>query len=196
MSELVAVAFDNVTEADRVLFELNQLEKEHLVDLEDAVVVIRRPDGKVHLKQSFNIAGAGAAYGGLTGGAWGLLVGLLFLNPLAGFVVGGLTGAGMGAISGAMSDYGVDDNFVRTVAQKLTPDTSALFVLVRKVQPEKVIAELSKFKGTIIKSSLSPAQEAELQKAFARVTEQESGVPNGSGTPDTAGSPESSGARA
>ena len=171
MSELVAIAFDDVTEADRVLYELNQLEKEHLVNLDDAVVVIRRPDGKVHLKQSYNVAGAGAAYGALSGGAWGLLVGLLFLNPLAGFAVGGLAGAGVGALSGALTDYGVDDDFVRSVAEKLTPGSSALFVLVRKVQPEKVIAELSRFKGTILKSSLSPEQEARLQKAFAKASD-------------------------
>jgi len=168
MSELVAVAFEDVSEADRVLYELNRLEKEHLVDLEDAVVVIRRPDGKVNLKQSLNTVGAGAAYGALSGGAWGLLVGLLFLNPLAGFAVGGIAGAGMGAISGAMSDYGVDDDFIRSVAEKLTPGSSALFVLIRKVQPEKVIAELSKFKGTILKSSLSPEQEARLQEAISK----------------------------
>lgn len=167
MSELIAVSYDNITEADRVLYELNRLEKEHLVDLEDAVVVMRRPDGKIHLKQSYNIVGQGAAYGGLSGAAWGMLVGLLFLNPVAGLAVGGIAGAGMGAISGAMVDYGVDDKFIRSVAENLTPDSSALFVLVRKAQPEKVIAELSKFKGTIIKSSLSPAKEAELQKAFA-----------------------------
>jgi len=167
MSELVAVAFGDVGEADRVLYELNQLEKEHLVDLEDAVVVIRRPDGKVHLKQSFNTVGAGATYGALSGVTWGTLVGLLFLNPLAGFAVGGLAGAGLGAFAGALSDYGVDDNFIRSAAEKLTPGSSALFVLVRKVQPEKVIAELSKFKGTVIKSSLSPEQEARLQEAIS-----------------------------
>jgi len=168
MSELVAVSFDNVDEADHVLNELTQLEKEHLVDLEDAVVVIRRADGKVFLKQSYNLVGQGAAYGGLSGAAWGTLVGLLFLNPLIGFAVGGLAGAGAGALSGAVVDYGLDDKFVRSVGETLAPATSALFVLVRKAQPEKVIAELSKFKGTIIKSSLSPADEKRLQEAIAR----------------------------
>ncbi len=176
MSDLIAVSFDNVSEADRVLYELNRLEKEHLVDMDDAVVVVRRDDGKVHLKQSYNIVGEGAAYGGLSGAAWGMLVGLLFLNPIAGLAVGGLAGAGVGALSGTLVDYGVDDKFIRSVAEEMTPGSSALFVLVRKVQPEKVIAELSKFQGKILRSSLSPEQERKLQEAFERARSGSSGA--------------------
>src|SRR3954452_12713747 len=93
MAELVVVGFDNPTEADRALMELARLQKEYLIDLEDAVVAIPQPDGKVNLKQSINLAGVGAASGGLSGAICGSLVGLLFLNPLAGFAVGGLIGA-------------------------------------------------------------------------------------------------------
>jgi uncharacterized membrane protein len=100
MAELVAIAFDSSQEADRVLTELERLQKEYLIDLEDAVVAIRQPDGRVQLKQSINLTGLGAASGGLYGAFWGTLVGLLFLNPLAGFAVGGLIGAGTGALSG------------------------------------------------------------------------------------------------
>jgi uncharacterized membrane protein len=167
MAELVAVAFDNPQEADSVLTELNRLQKEYLIELADAVVVIRQPDGKVNLKQSMNLVGAGAASGGLSGAIWGSLVGLLFLNPLAGFALGGLVGAGAGALSGSLVDYGIDDNFIRTLADKLKPDSSALFVLVRKAQPEKVLADLSQFRGEIIRTSLSPDQEARLQKAIS-----------------------------
>jgi uncharacterized membrane protein len=176
VSDLVAISFDDVNEADRVLHELNQLQKEYLIDLEDAVVVIRRPDGKINLKQSYNVAGAGAAYGGMSGVAWGTLVGLLFLNPLAGFALGGLIGAATGAISGSLIDYGVDDNFVRSIAEKLTPGSSALFILVRKAQPEKVTAELAKYKGTIIKSSLSPEQEKKLEAAITKARQQDNPV--------------------
>ncbi|WP_172125741.1 DUF1269 domain-containing protein [Devosia sp. 1635] len=176
MSDLIAISFDDVNEADRVLHELNQLQKEYLIDLDDAVVVIRRHDGKINLKQSYNVAGAGAAYGGLSGIAWGTLVGLLFLNPLAGLAIGGLLGAATGAISGSLVDYGLDDTFVRSVAEKLTPGTSALFILVRKAQPEKVIAELSKFNGTILKSSLSPDQEKKLHEAIMRARQQDNPV--------------------
>lgn len=167
MAELVAVAFDNQQEADSVLTELNRLQKEYLIDLADAVVVIRQPDGKINLKQSLNLVGAGAASGGLSGAVWGSLVGLLFLNPLAGFAIGGLVGAGAGALSGSLVDYGIDDDFIRSLAEKLKPDSSALFLLVRKAQPEKVLAELARFRGDVIRTSLSPDQEARLQKAIS-----------------------------
>jgi uncharacterized membrane protein len=98
---------------------------------------------------------------------WGSLVGLLFLNPLAGMAVGGLIGAGSGALSGSLVDYGIDDNFIRQIADTLQPNTSALFVLVRKVQPEKVLAELSQFRGRVLRSSLAPEQEARLQSALS-----------------------------
>jgi uncharacterized membrane protein len=170
MAEMVAIAFEKPDEADRVLTELARLEKEYLIDLEDAVVAIRQPDGKVQLKQSINLIGVGAASGGLSGAFWGSLVGLLFLNPLAGFAVGGLVGAGSGALSGSLVDYGIDDNFIRSLAETLQPNTSALFVLVRKAQPEKVLAELSGFRGKVLRSSLSPEQEARLQAAISDKT--------------------------
>jgi uncharacterized membrane protein len=84
MAEMIALAFDNPQEADRVLTDLVRMQKEYLVDLADAVVAIRQPDGKVHLKQSVNLVGVGAASGGLSGALWGSLVGLLFLNPARG----------------------------------------------------------------------------------------------------------------
>jgi uncharacterized membrane protein len=170
MAEMVAIAFEKPDEADRVLTELARLQKEYLIDLEDAVVAIRQPDGKVQLKQSINLIGVGAASGGLSGAFWGSLVGLLFLNPLAGFAVGGLVGAGSGALSGSLVDYGIDDNFIRSLAETLQPNTSALFVLVRKAQPEKVLAELSGFRGKVLRSSLSPEQEARLQAAISDKT--------------------------
>jgi len=169
MAELIAVGFDNPHEADRVLTELNRLQHEYLIDLEDAVVAVRQPNGKVHLKQSFNLVGAGAASGGLSGALWGTLVGLLFLNPLAGFAVGGVIGAGSGALSGSLMDYGINDNFMRQLAETLQPDTSALFILVRKAQPEKVLAALSDVRGTILRSSLSPDQEVRLRDALSGV---------------------------
>ncbi|MBC7801762.1 MAG: DUF1269 domain-containing protein [Gemmatimonadaceae bacterium] len=168
MSELVVIAFDTPHEADRVLTDLSRLRKEHLIDLEDAVVVIRDPDGDVRIKQSINMVGMGATQGGLSGALWGSLVGLLFLNPLVGFAVGGAIGAGTGALSGSMVDYGIDDGLIKQIGETLKPDTSALFLLIRKVQPEKVLAELSAFKGRVIRSSLSPEQEARLQAALSK----------------------------
>lgn len=167
MAELVAIGFENTQEADRVLTELARLQTEYLIDLEDAVVAIRQPDGKLNLKQSINLVGVGAASGGLSGALWGTLVGVLFLNPLAGFAVGGIVGAGSGALSGSLVDYGIDDGFIRSLAETLQPGTSALFVLVRKTQPDKVLAELSRFRGRVLRSSLSPDQESRLQAALS-----------------------------
>lgn len=168
MAELVIVGFDNPNDADRVLTELIRMKKEYLIDLEDAVIAIRGSDGAVRVKQSVNLVKLGAASGGLSGALWGSLIGLLFLNPLAGLAIGGAVGAGSGALSGSLIDYGIDDGFIKSIGDTLQPDTSALFLLIRKSQPEKVLAELSGFKGHVIRSSLSPEQEAKLKEALSR----------------------------
>lgn len=168
MSELLVVGFDNSNDADRVLTELGRLKREYLIDLEDAVVTIRDPDGKVHIKQSISLVSRGVSYGTISGALWGSLIGLLFLNPLAGMAIGGAVGAGTGALSGSLVDYGINDDFIREVGATLTPDSSALFLLIRKVQPEKVLAELKGYSGRILRSSLSHEQEASLQAALTR----------------------------
>ena len=116
---------------------LAKLQVEHLIELEDAAVVVKDEHGKIKLKQAVNLTGAGAA----SGGFWGLLIGILFFNPLLGAAVG----AASGALAGAFSDIGVDDNFIRELGETLQPKSSALFVLVRKVTPDKVLEEVSKF---------------------------------------------------
>jgi uncharacterized membrane protein len=161
------IAFEEPHEADRVLSELQRLQMEYLVDLDDAVVVIRDPKGKVHMKQSVALVGPAAASGALWGAMWGTLVGLLFLNPLVGLITGAAMGAGSGALAASLADYGINDDFIRSIGQALQPNTSALFILVRKMQPEKVLAELSRFKGRVLRSSLSPEEEARLQAALS-----------------------------
>jgi len=170
MAELIAIGFDDAQEADRVLSRLNSMQNQYLIDLEDAVVAIRQPNGKVNLKQSVSLVGAGAASGGISGMLWGTLVGLLFLNPLAGLAVGGAVGLGAGALSGSLVDYGINDSFVRELAETLAPNSSALFILVRKAQPERVLAELGDVHGRILRTSLSPEQEADLAKALSEHT--------------------------
>src|SRR5215471_14174333 len=169
MSTLIVFDFDGIHTADEVLNRVRSLQKEHLVDLEDACVVERDGAGKIHIKQAVNLTAVGATSGGAWGVLWGGLVGLLFLNPLAGMAVGGLVGAGTGALSGPLIDYGIDDNLIRSLAQDLKPDSSALFLLVRKSQPERVLAELSHFRGHVLRTSLSPEQEARLQAALSGV---------------------------
>lgn len=168
MSELIVVGFDNPENGDRVLTRLARLKREYLIDLEDAVVAIRDPGGEVRIKQSISMTGRGASYGALSGALWGTLIGLLFLNPLAGLAVGGAIGAGTGALSGSLVDYGIDDDFIREIGDTLQPGTSALFLLVRKAQPDKVLADLEGYNGRILRSSLSPEQERKLQIALTR----------------------------
>ena len=172
MSELVVVGFNDTEEADRVLFKLAKLKKEHLIDLEDAVVVIRDEAGRVHLKQSINpvIDGATTSFVSLSGGLWGALVGLLLLHPFAGFVIGGAMGVGAEALAGSLSDHGINDDFIKSLGETIPINSSALFILVRKAQPERVLAELSGVKGNVLRTSLSPEQEKKLQEVLAGST--------------------------
>ena len=169
MSDLIVVAFPGEDTADQVLNKLQALQKEHLIDLEDACVVVRDRNGKVHVKQAVNLVGLEAASGGAFGAFWGTLIGLLFLNPLAGLLTGAAFGAGAGALSGMLSDYGIDDDFIRSLGETLEPGTSALFILVRRVTLDKVLPELRPFGGKVIHTSLSTEQEARLRRALEDV---------------------------
>jgi uncharacterized membrane protein len=155
MSDLIVIAYDDEFKAEEVRLTLAKLQVEHLIELEDAAVVVKDEHGKIKLKQAVNLTGAGAA----SGGFWGLLIGILFFNPLLGAAVG----AASGALAGAFSDIGVDDNFIRELGQTLQPKSSALFVLVRKVTPDKVLEEVSKFGGKVLRTSLSKDEESQLQ---------------------------------
>jgi uncharacterized membrane protein len=169
MAELAVAGFDNPNDANLVLTELTGLEKEYLIDLEDSVVMIRGLDGIFRIKQSVYLMGFEVVSGGLFGATWGTLIGLLFLNPLAGLVLGGVIGAGSSVLSGSMIAYGIKDGFIKSLGGTLRPDTSALLLLIRKLQSEKVLAELPAFKGQILRTSLPPEQEAKLQEAMRRV---------------------------
>src|SRR5690606_20230444 len=158
----IVVAYKETDKADQVLNRLTQLSREYLIDLDDAVVAVRAPDGEVRLKQSVNLIGAGAATSGLYGALWGGLIGLLFLSPAAGMLIGGAVGAGGGALAGSLADYGINDNLVKEIAATIQPGSSALFLLVRRAQPEKVLAEFKDSGGEVIRTSLSPEQEERL----------------------------------
>ena len=108
MSELIVIGYDNPFEAEEVRIKLLKMQRDYLIDLEDAVVAVKQSDGKIKLNQAYNLTAAGA----IGGSFWGALVGLIFLNPLFGAAVG----AGAGAISGALSDVGINDNFMKDLA--------------------------------------------------------------------------------
>jgi uncharacterized membrane protein len=160
MSELVVVAYDDEETAEKVLDTLARLQKEYLIDLEDAVYVTKGADGRVKLHQSMNMTGAGAAGGAL----WGGLIGLLFFMPL----VGAAIGAGTGALGGKLSDIGVDDRFAKDLGQRLQPGTSAVLVLVRRSTPDKVLPELQQYGGQVLQTSLPHDAEQRLRAALAQ----------------------------
>ena len=168
MSNLVVFDFDGIHTADEVLNKLRSLQKEYLIDLEDACVVERDRGGKIHIKQAVNLAGAGAAMGGLRGAMWGTLVGLLFLNPLAGMAIGGIAGAGVGALSGSLTDYGIRDDFIRKLGETIPEGSSALFVLFRSVTEDKVLPEIERYKPRVLKTSLSNEAEEKLRAALSK----------------------------
>ncbi|TWU29598.1 DUF1269 domain-containing protein [Bythopirellula polymerisocia] len=158
MSTLIVIGYDDAFKAEEVRLSLRKMQQEYLIDLEDAVVAVKEADGKVKLHQAVNLTGAGA----LSGGFWGTLVGMLFLNPLLGMAVG----ASAGAVSGALSDIGINDKFMKDLAETMTVGSSALFILVRKMTPERVLEELKGTGGKVLQTSLSHEDEGKLQAAL------------------------------
>lgn len=158
MSNLVVIGFDDESTAFAMRAELAKMQKEYLIDMEDMVVVTKDEKDKVKLHQAVNLTASGAVGGTF----WGMLIGMFFLNPLLGAAVG----AGAGAISGKLADIGVSDNFMKELGETFTPGTSALFVLVRKATPDKVLEGLKGFKGKVIQTSLTKDKEDELKKVL------------------------------
>ncbi|HEY8325041.1 MAG TPA: DUF1269 domain-containing protein [Ktedonobacterales bacterium] len=158
MSTLVVVEYPDEFRAAEVLASLRRLNKEYLIDLEDACYVTKDANGKIKLHQNTTLTGAGAAMGGM----WGMLIGLLFFVPFLGLAIG----AGLGALTGKMSDFGIDDKFAKQVASDLQPKTSAIFALIRKSTPDKVVPEVAKYGGTVLQTSMSKDAEEKLQAAM------------------------------
>jgi len=161
MSTFVVIDYESEVRAEEVRLALLKMQKAYLVDLADAVVVVRDHKGKVRLRQMYNLTAAGAARGGF----WGALIGLLFLNPLFGFAIG----AAAGAVSGALTDVGIDDKFMKALGQTLKPGTAALCVLIRQMTPDRVVEEIKQFGGTLIQTNLCNENEAKLREALASV---------------------------
>jgi uncharacterized membrane protein len=158
MSELIVFAFPTETGASEMDETIHYLMKEELIALKDAAVVIRKPDGKIKVKQATNLVGVGA----FGGAFWGMLIGLLFWAPWLGLAIGAVAGA----ISGAMSDYGINDDFIKEVGVTIKPGDSALFLLISKWTEDKALEKLKKFDATIVRTSLSKEDEQKLKAAF------------------------------
>jgi uncharacterized membrane protein len=160
VSDLIAIAYPDKDTAEAVRDRLLELTSGHMLELEDAVIVDRDENGKVKLHQVHSPATRGA----VGGAVWGGLIGLLFLAPLLGMAVG----AAAGGASGALIDVGVNDDFVKSLGQKLPHNGAALIVLVRKVTPDKVLPEISQYGGEVIQTSLDDESETRLREVLER----------------------------
>jgi uncharacterized membrane protein len=161
MSDLIVAVFDGELKAEEVRLDLMKMQHKHLVDVEEAVVAVRRQTGKVRLHHSQHLTIPGA----VTGGFLGTLVGAMLFNPI--FVAVGLVaGATVGGSSGSLVDIGIDDKFMQNLAEHLKPGTSALFVLAKEGTPDKVVDEVKRFNGKVFRTSLAHEDQAKLERAL------------------------------
>ena len=158
MAELIVIGYDDAVTAEKVLDEVQDLQKDYLIDLEDAAVVLRTESGKLKVETPGSPTGAGA----LGGAFWGFLIGLIFLAPMAGLALGGL----FGALLGKGVDLGIKDDFKQQVGELVAPGKSAVMVVVRKSTPDRVLPELEQYGGTVLRTSLSHEDEEALVKAL------------------------------
>lgn len=162
MSDLVVIAFASEEKAETVRDKVLQMQKHYLIELEDAVVAVKREDGHVKLNQLVNPLAISAASGTM----WGAIIGMIFLMPLAGAALG----AASGAIAGAMTDLGINDHFMKDVAEAISPGQAALFLLIRKMTTDKVLEDLQGTGGTVLRTSFDHTKEDALRAALAGVS--------------------------
>lgn len=158
MSTLIAIVYPSEAKAEEVRQRLFEMQKEYLIKVGDAVIATKNDSGKIKLNQLVNTTVAGAA----SGSFWGLLIGVLFLNPLLGVAVG----TASGAIGGALTDVGINDPFMKELAANLDPGKAALFVLIQEMTADKVLKEISGFGGVVLKTSLDETKEQVLRDAL------------------------------
>jgi len=163
MSELVVVAFGDQYRAEEIRLELLKMDRKHLVDIEDAVVVVRNKKGKVKLHHATHLTLSGAVGGGFIGS----ILGVILLNPVF-LALGLIAGTAIGAVSGSLEHLGLDEDFINDLANHLQPGTSALCILVRE-QVEKVLEDVQKYEGKIFRTTLAPEDEEKLEKAIEEV---------------------------
>jgi len=161
MSDLFVVAFGDELKAEQVRLDLLSLRRGHLIDVEEAVVVIRKDSGKVRMHHSTHFTVPGA----LGGGFVGMMVGLMLLNPVLA-AIGGIAGTALGAVTGALKELGIDEAFMKELASHLKPGSSALFILAKESQPEKIFEEIKKFNGKILQTKLAHQDETKLEAAL------------------------------
>ena len=159
MADLIAIGYPDQSTAAEAEREVSRLSKELIIQPDAVAVITRDEDGKYHVSTSHHAVAGGASWGMF----WGLLFGMLFFVPFLGMAVG----AGLGALLGKVEKAGIDKQFQEQVREMVKPGTSALFVVVEKVTPDKAVAALSAYGGTVLKSSLSKETEEKLQAALS-----------------------------
>jgi uncharacterized membrane protein len=163
MSDLVAIVYPSEAKAEEVRQRLLKLQKEYLITLSDAVIAVKTDAGGIKLNQLVNTTAMGA----MTGSFWGLLIGVLFLNPIIGVALG----AASGALGGALHDFGIDDAFMKELSVNLQPDNAALFLLIKHMTADKVLNEIKDAGGVVLKTSLDETKEKVLRDALANAAE-------------------------
>jgi uncharacterized membrane protein len=162
MSDLIAIVYPSEAKAEDVRQRLLNMQKEYLIKISDAVIAVKTEDGPVKLNQLVNTTAMGAA----SGSFWGLLIGVLFLNPIIGVALG----AASGALGGALTDYGINDAFMKELSENLKPGNAALFVLIKEMTADKVLKGIQDAGGTVLKTSLDDSKEKALREALAKAT--------------------------
>jgi uncharacterized membrane protein len=160
MSDLVAIVYPSEAKAEEVRQRLLKLQREYLITLGDAVIAVKTDNDSVKLNQMVNTTAVGAA----TGSFWGLLVGLLFMNPILGVAVG----AASGALGGALTDFGIQDQFMKELAASAKPGDAVLFLLIKHMTADKVMAEIKDAGGVVLKTSFDEKKEQLLRDTLAK----------------------------
>jgi uncharacterized membrane protein len=160
MSQLIVFTYDNQEKAATVLQSVAELSKQHLIEVEDAAVIVKDANGKVKVQQTLEsmVKSSNVA----SGGFWGLLIGLIFGGPI--FMA--LLGMGLSALFGRKLDVGIDNTFIKNVGDDMKPGDSALFLLSNEITVDKVADALREHGGTLYHTSLSKEAEEQLAKAL------------------------------
>jgi uncharacterized membrane protein len=160
MATLVAIGYPDQGTAEQARGTVAGLEADLVIQAEQVAAISRDLEGKYHVHTTHG--GASAGGGAMWGGFWGMLFGLLFFIPFAGLAIG----AGMGALFGHFGEKGIDKAFQQQVRDYLKPGTSALFMVIDQVTPDKAVAALSQYGGTVIRTSLSDEDTKRLEEAL------------------------------
>ena len=158
MADLIAIGYPDEATAQAAADEARRLAQDLIIQPDAIAVISRDADGGYHVTTNHHAVGGVAVWGMF----WGFLFGLLFFIPVFGMAVG----AGMGALMGKLAKTSIDRQFQDQVRDMLKPGTSALFLMLEKVTPDKAVEAMSKYGGTVLKTSLSKETEEQLQSAL------------------------------